>query len=79
MASEPSAETGSGWRVTDQMEVNQPNAQGRFVPGVKVGFITANGVMGSVFLENAVYSPENVKKAIAAKAAVLDSVSNLKG
>lgn len=67
-----------GWRVTSQTPgaravagVNGP------VAGYTVGFVTGNGVNGSVFVPSASYSADNVKAAIAAQVAQLDAVSNL--
>lgn len=67
------------WRVTDQIETQQPDARGHFVQGVKVEFITSTGIAGSVFLASANYTLNAVQTAIAAKVAVLGAVAGLHG
>lgn len=67
------------WRVTQQMETQQPGANGRFTKGVNVTFSTSNGLSGTVFVPESSYSADNVRKLIAAKVAAMTSVQNLNG
>ena len=72
--------TGSqGWRVVSQQETLAPAASGTFTKGVQVFFVTARGNTASVFLPESQYSADNVRAAVAQKAATLDGVSNLTG
>lgn len=67
------------WEITSQQERTQPGADGRLVSGVVVGFRTAAGNMGTVFVPDSQYNPNEVARMVAARAAVMDGVSNLKG
>ena len=66
-----------GWRVVSQVEATDRDVSGNFVPGHRVYFETASGVTGSVFLSAMFYTPDNVRAAIAAKAAIIDSIAGL--
>lgn len=74
----PDAPT-SAWRVTGQQETLRPGPGGQVAEGVVVSFTTAKGVQSSVFIPKAMYSPQNVRAAIAAQAHQLDQVQELKG
>lgn len=63
-------------RVTGQMPTTQL-VGGRFQKGVEVSFVTPKGNAGSVFVLQDVYTPDNVRAAIAPLAAALDTVSDL--
>lgn len=65
------------WRVTGQFPTTRPTAGGRLVAGVTVQFVTGSGVSGSVFVPEAMYTPERVKQLIAAKVAPIEAVSSL--
>ncbi len=71
--------TMTGWRVTGQSPAKQPTTAGTFQDGINVTFITGKGVVGTIFVPETVYTPENVKALIAQKVAVLDQVSALNG
>lgn len=68
----------SGWQVTSQVsdQVVLTNA-GQAVTGTYVYFTTGDGNSGSVFIADAHYSAAEVKKAVSARAAVLDEVGRL--
>jgi hypothetical protein len=68
---------GGTTHVTSQMVTTQL-VGGRFVKGVEVSFVTPKGNNGSVFVSDDTYSPDAVKAAIAAKAATMDAVSDLR-
>jgi molybdate-binding protein len=65
------------WRVVSQIETTQPDASGRFVPGVLVSFQTESGVVASVFVPAAQYNVETVKRLINEKAVLIESVQRL--
>ena len=65
------------WRVTGQQERTQIDATGRPVQGMTVLFQTGSGVTGSVFLPLPLYTPDNVRKAIAEAASGIEAVSGL--
>jgi hypothetical protein len=67
------------WTVEYQQETVGVGADGRAVEGVKVGFVTAKGVHGSVFVPKARYGVETVKAAIAHAVATADAVHSLSG
>lgn len=69
----------TGWAVEYQQETIDLGADGRAVQGVKVGYVTSKGNHGSVFIDKARYSPDNVKAAIAAAAAQMDAIHALTG
>ncbi len=69
----------SGWSVTGQTPAKQPTTAGTFESGVNVSFITGKGVVGTIFVPETVYTPDNVRTLIAQKVAVLDAVSSLSG
>ncbi len=69
----------SGWKVTGQTPAKQPTNGGTFQDGINVTFITGKGVVGTIFVPETVYTPENVKALVAQKVAVLDAVSSLNG
>lgn len=66
-----------GWSVTGQTEDTNVTPDGRVEHGVKVLFRTSSGVDSSVFVPNASYNAVNVRAAITARAAVLESVAGL--
>jgi hypothetical protein len=69
----------SGWTVTGQTQTTQVNDAGVVVQGVRVQFRTGNGTAGYVFVPMAQYTPDQVRMAIAAQAAVVDQVDALAG
>lgn len=69
----------TGWEVEYQQETVDLGPDGRAVQGIKIGFVTGKGVHASVFVSKANYSPDNVRSAIAAAAAQIDTVHTLKG
>jgi hypothetical protein len=66
----------TGWRVTSQQEGDDLQ-DGRFVPGVRVRFITAIGQSGSVFVPREQYNANTVRAMINAQAAEMDAVGGL--
>lgn len=70
---------GGGWEVTGQVEGVKPDNTGKFVAGVTVSFHTNTGQTGSVFIPDTQYTPENVKRLVAAKADMMTAVAGLKG
>lgn len=68
----------TGWQVTrqetDQYDFSNP---GNPALGVYVYFVTSGGNSGSVFLPNAHYTVANVRKAVQARANLLDEIGAL--
>lgn len=73
----PAAAASSGWTVTGQQETTKPDTAGNFTQGVTVYFTTGAGVQSSVFVPNLQYTQDNVRAAIAARAAQVDAVQAL--
>lgn len=69
----------AAWIITQQTESQDIGPSGTFVAGVKVTFRTARGVTASVFVPADSYSAENVRAAVAEKAATVDAVADLRG
>ena len=68
----------SGWTVTGQVpDQYSAGAAGQPVIGTFVYFTTTEGNPGSVFIPEQHYTTENVRKAIEARATVIDSVGRL--
>ncbi len=67
------------WEVTSQVETVDLGPAGTFVAGVKIGFRTASGAVGAVFVPTDAYTVERVRAAIAERAATMDTVGALKG
>lgn len=67
------------WTVTTQTEGSQRMGDGTFAAGVAVGFRLSSGQSGTVFLPHNLYTPENVKDAIQARAELLQRVAGLSG
>lgn len=70
---------GTGWNVTSQQEVLERDAAGNVTRGYRVYFNTASGGTGSVFLPLGMYTPNNVRAAIATQAHLVDQVMGMKG
>lgn len=70
---------GAAWTITGQTETTDLNDSGMYVPGVKVQFVTARGVRGSVFVPTADYTAENVRKLVTARALVADEIAGMAG
>jgi len=69
---------GSSWRVTGQQQTMRIGPTGDATHGVEVMFSTGHGVAGSVFVPDSVYAdPQQVREAVAARAAQLDAVSTM--
>lgn len=68
----------SGWKITDQVTDQVKNTRaGATVTGVDVYFITGDGNEGSVFVMDQHYNAANVRKAVQAKANLIDEVGAL--
>lgn len=65
------------WKVVSQQETVQASPQGGVTRGVTVTFTLANGTSGTVFVPDAMFNPNNVRAAIAAKAGLMAEVGNL--
>lgn len=71
---------GARWEVTAQREDWQVDpTTGQAAQGMAVTFRTATGQVGSVFVAAADYTPDKVRRMIAARAEALDAVAGLKG
>lgn len=68
---------GPAWTVISQSETMGIGPTGTAGSGVKVTFRTVDGTTGSVFVPDAQYTAENVRAAILARVAVLESVKGL--
>lgn len=71
-------ETGP-WQVVSQRETSDIGPDGNYTHGFRVSFTTAGGHQGSVFIPDNLYFPDNVRAAVAARAAVMDAVGDLAG
>lgn len=69
----------TAWQVTGQQRTTGLDSAGRPVAGYEVQFQTAKGVNGHVFVPDSMYTPGNVRAAVAAKAGVMDEVAGLAG
>lgn len=69
----------AAWFVTTQMETQRLDPSGAFVQGVQVSFRTAEGATGSVFVPRADFNVEKVRAMVAAAAAEVSAVANLRG
>lgn len=78
MANDPSGSVAiPQWHVTSQAERSIIDQSGAPVNVMTVTFQLADGTVGSVNVPLTAYTPDNVRAAIAAKAATLDAVNNL--
>lgn len=68
---------GPAFTVTQQAETTDLGPAGLYVTGIKVTFRTASGAIGSVFIPHDDYNVDAVAKAIRAKVAALEAVSEL--
>ena len=67
------------WTITQQTETTDLGPAGTFVAGVRVTFRTAAGVTGSVFVPADGFTVDEVRRMVAAKAAIHDDVAGLQG
>lgn len=67
------------WSVVSQSETTAPDATGRFVAGVRVGFQTSNGLQGTVFVPDAQYSADYVQQLIQTRVDQMQGVQTLRG
>lgn len=67
------------WTVTGQVAKFAADPTGKPVNGVEISFTTTAGNSGTVFIPNTSFNVANAQAAIAARAAILDAVSNLTG
>lgn len=65
------------WTVTNQAEKTIINSAGNAVDVMAITFQLADGTTATVNVPLSAYTPDNVRAAIAAKAATLDAVNNL--
>lgn len=65
------------WHVTGQVEQTQVDPSGRIVEGMRIMYLTGQGVAGSVFLPMALYDPGHVRAAISQAAASNDAIAGL--
>lgn len=65
------------WSVTTQTETMGLGPNGLATKGVSVGFSTPDGTVGSVFVPEAQYNPDNVRALIVARVATLEAVKGL--
>lgn len=70
---------GEKWKVEYQTETVGLGSDGRPTEGVKVGFVTASGVHGSVFIPKAQFNANKVKAAIIEQVTHHDAVASLNG
>jgi hypothetical protein len=67
------------WTITTQVETFDVGPTGTFVQGVKVGFRTTSGALGSVFVPSDQYTVERVRALVSARAAAMETVAGLTG
>lgn len=77
MTSDNTPAPAPSWTVTYQQESQQVDTGNRVVKGVTVGFQTGTGQQGSVFVPDTQYTPDQVRTAIAARAAQLDTIAGM--
>lgn len=65
------------WRVTSQVRRTRVDDAGEVRDGYDVAFTTGAGHAGVIFVPDRLYTPDRVREAIAAQAALLDSVGSL--
>lgn len=70
---------GTSWTVTGQREDMQDPGNGTYTRGVVIEFTTGRGNHGTVFVPDRDYNPTAATRAIAARAAAMDAVSDLSG
>lgn len=75
----PTDATPPAWAITQQLETTDLGPAGAYVSGVRVTFRTVSGVTGSVFVPHTDYTVDAVRRAVAARAAVLEDVAGLTG
>lgn len=68
-----------GYRVTDQVETQELDANKRAVRGVRVSYQLNGGPSGSVFIPEALYTVANVQAAVAAAAGAMAQIQQLTG
>lgn len=73
------AEREPAWTITTQVETFDVGPTGTFVQGIRVGFRTVTGAIGSVFLPSDQYTVERVRSLVAARAAAMDATAALTG
>lgn len=73
------AEKMGNWTVTTQQEASRPDATGRYVEGIVIGFQTMNGLTGTIFVPHNQYNPDNVKDLINRKVEAMQAIQGLKG
>lgn len=59
------------------MQITKVDAQGGFADGWQVNYLTGSGVTGSVFVPDALYNPDNVRRMITAAVVANDQVQGL--
>lgn len=73
------ANSAPAWEVTAQREDYQVGQNGQLTQGMVVTFRTRSGAVGSVFVEQAQYTPEKVRQVVAAKAGDMEAVQGMTG
>ena len=68
-----------GYTISDQVETQELDGNGRPVRGVRVHYQLQGGPMGSVFIPEAQYTVANVQAAVAAAAGTKAQVQRLTG
>ncbi len=80
---QPSGMTGGpptvNWQVTGQQQTTQFGPTGRFEPGVNVSWQTDNGITGTTFVPQALYTLDNVLKAVSRHVLEMAQVHAAKG
>lgn len=74
MPSRPPSGAPNGGEVTSQTPTVETAPDGQLVRGVRITFRTGKGAMGSVFVPDAMYTPDNVIATIRDAANRLDQV-----
>ena len=69
--------TAATWSVDSQNQRTMVTAGNQIVDGYEVAFHTGQGHVGTVFVPDTKYTPDNVKAMIQARADLLDSVGQL--
>ena len=69
----------TGWSIVSQLETVAAGPNQQITTGKKVTFQTADGNIGSVFIPDAMYKPDNVRAQIMAAAANMDAIGKMTG
>lgn len=77
MTSKQPVDDSPGYTITGQVEEMRQQPNQAYIDGVKVSFTTDTGVAGTVWVPAAKYNRDDVRAAIVARVAIINSVQSL--